>query len=291
MNNHQNSQHWPSESSLIGLLDDDSDVIRNALKSLFKQHVDKAQVFLNKVSKGNSLTAKHAKVLQESMGWTNGRETFLHFIRSQRYELESGWLLLDKTVFPSFDSAVTSLALDALADRARQLIVSPMDVRQQCYVINRVLFHENSFRGAGKDFENPDNSFIHKVVESKKGLPITLSLIYILVARRIGLELDPIGLPGRFMVGCFLEKVPFYIDVWAGGRFIELDDMNSYLGLSVDECSGSLLLPVTIAETLARGCRNLAHHYSIKGKHEEALMFRDFVTEFEKTLKSEPNAS
>ena len=46
------------------------------------------------------------------MGWTNGRETFLHFIRSQRYELESGWLLLDKTVFPSFDSAVTSLALD-----------------------------------------------------------------------------------------------------------------------------------------------------------------------------------
>ena len=81
-----------------------------------------------------------------------------------------------------------------------------MGIREYCTIINRVLFHEQGFRGAGKKFENPDNSIVHKVLKSKQGLPITLSLIYILVARRVGLDLEPIGLPGRFMVGCFSER-------------------------------------------------------------------------------------
>ena len=93
-----------------------------------------------------------------------------------------------------------------------------------------------------------------------------------------------------WMVGCFSERVPFYIDVWAGGRFIELEEMSSYLGLSSDECSGSVLLPVTIGETLARACRNLTHHYALRGEKKEAEMFQDFVVEFEKTLKIEPHA-
>jgi regulator of sirC expression with transglutaminase-like and TPR domain len=272
------------------LLDDESEVVKESLLKLFKKNPDNAQLFLCKVSKHNSLAAKHAKSIQEQLGWTDGREIFLQFIQSQRYELESGWFLLDKTVFPTMDASVVSLTLDSLADRARELMVPPMEIKNQCAIINRVLFHENSFRGAGKNFENPNNSFLHKVLETKTGLPITLSLIYILVARRLGLELEPIGLPGRFMVGCFSERVPFYIDVWAGGRFIELDEMSSYLGLSIDECSGSVLLPVTIGETLARACRNLAHHYALGGRKKEAEMFKDFVVEFEKTLKIEPHA-
>ena len=78
-----------------------------------------------------------------------------------------------------------------------------------CSVMNRVLFHEYGFRGAGKDFENPQNSFLHRVLERRKGLPITLSVIYILIARRLGFDLEPIGLPGRFMVGCFSDERPF----------------------------------------------------------------------------------
>ena len=283
-------ESWPNEEYLIRLLDDESEVVKEALLKLFKENSDNAQLFLCKVSKHNSLAGKHARAIQEKLGWTDGREIFLQFIQSQRYELESGWFLLDKTVFPTMDASVVSLTLDSLADRSRELMVPPMEVKHQCAIINRVLFHENSFRGAGKNFENPNNSFIHKVLETKTGLPITLSLIYILIARRLGLELEPIGLPGRFMVGCFSERVPFYIDVWAGGRFIELEEMSSYLGLSSDECSGSVLLPVTIGETLARACRNLAHHYALWGKKKEAEMFQDFVVEFEKTLKIEPHA-
>ena len=111
--------------------------------------------------------------------------------------METGWYLLDRVIYPNLDSSVSSLQLDELADRVRDLLTAHSDPKQICLTINRVLFHEYGFRGAGKDFENPQNSFLHQVLEKKKGLPITLSLIYILVARRAGFDLEPIGLPGR----------------------------------------------------------------------------------------------
>jgi len=71
-------------------------------------------------------------------------------------------------MYPTVDSVHSSLQLDKLADRVRELVAKPMDPRQMCLVINRVLFHEFGYRGAGKNFEDPDNSFLHCVLEQKK---------------------------------------------------------------------------------------------------------------------------
>ncbi|MEL0134431.1 MAG: transglutaminase-like domain-containing protein [Rhodobiaceae bacterium] len=175
--------------------------------------------------------------------------------------METGWFLLDRTIYPDFEASTYSFFLDRLADRCRELMLQPSSSRMSCEVINRVLFHEYGFRGARENFENPENSFIHRVLDRREGLPISLCAIYIMVARRIGFELEPIGTPGRFLVGCFAEHHPFYIDCWAGGRFIELDQMEDKLGILPDEESGSTLLPVTVAETLSRACRNLSQHH------------------------------
>ena len=282
---------WPSEEAILSLLDDESVIVCNAIVKLFEGFPKEGRIFLKKISHdSNGIVAKHAKELQIKLGWTDGKEDFLKFIRSKRYELETGWYLLDRTIDPAADSVRSSLQLDQLADRVRELIAKPIDPRQICMVINRVLFHECGYRGAGQNFEDPENSFLHLVLEKKRGLPITLSLIYLLVARRVGFELEPIGLPGRFMVGCFSGEIPFYIDVWAGGKMIDLEDMGSYLGISMEESSGSILLPVTVSEMLTRGCRNLLHHYKLKGKKEESEMFSSFVAEFEKIRSLETNA-
>lgn len=291
MNNQDHKTIWPGDEVIRTLLDDDSVVVRNSLLQLFLNFPEKGREFLAKTSsESKGIVSKYAKEIQGKLGWTDGKEDFLYFIRSRRYELETGWYLLDRTIYPNSDSAKTSLQLDELSDRVRDLLTTPMDPRQSCLVINRVLFHEFGFRGAGKNFEDPENSFLHLVLDNKRGLPITLSLIYILVARRVGFELEPIGLPGRFMVGCFAGEIPFYIDVWAGGKMIELEDMGGYLGISMEESSGSILLPVTVSEMLTRGCRNLAHHFSLKGKSKEAQMFGSFVSEFEKVRGLETNA-
>ena len=133
---------------------------------------------------------------------------FLDFIGSQRYELETGWFLLDRTVYPEFEPAEATLLMDKLSDRVRELITPPLGPRQTCSIINRVLFHEHGFRGAGKNFEDPENSFLHRVLERKQGLPITLSVLYLLIARRIGFELEPIGLLKRTLYGWMLQRRP-----------------------------------------------------------------------------------
>ena len=265
------------------LLDDESPLVRKALLAKLRDEPEEGRVFLRQIAaEDDPLLAGHARALVKSLGWVDGPGDFLSFIRSQRYELETGWFLLDRTVYPSFELSSATLFLDKLADRCRELLTLPMPARETCAVINRVLFHEYGFRGAGKDFENPENSFLHRVLERRKGLPITMSVLYLLVARRLSFDLEPIGLPNRFIVGCFDEERPFYLDPWAGGKIHDFDQMEGFLEEYSIENSGSALLPVTVADTLARGCRNLVHHYSLAQDRENARLFNTFVLEFER---------
>ncbi len=283
-----NEKKW---DQIRRLLDDESPAVRAALIGEFKRLPQQGVQFLEKVIlEPDHFLAKHAHSLLVELGWVDGVGGFLKFIRSLRYELESGWFLLDRTIFPTLDISSSTLFLDSLADRARELLIPPQSARETCSVLNRVLFHEFGFRAAGKDFSNPQNSFLHRVLERRRGLPITLSVVYLLVARRIGLELEPIGLPGRFMVGCFSEKKPFYIDPWSGGKFFEIEQMEEFLGDSSIENSGSLLLPVTVAETITRGCRNLVQQFAQSGEMENSGLFQKFVNEFDRVHQREANA-
>jgi hypothetical protein len=281
----------PCFQSIKILIDDETPVVRDAVVQQLKNFPDEGKVFLQEILDGRDpLLAKHAQEINKSLGWADVIGEFLEFIRSQRYELETGWFLLDRTVYPDFQASSATLFMDKLADRVRELVAPPLSPRQTCSVLNRVLFHEYGFRGSGKNFENPDNSFLHRVLDRRQGLPITLSVLYLLVARRIGLELDPIGLPGRFMVGCFAEERPFYIDAWSGGKILELEQMENFLEHSSIEDSGSALLPVTVAETLCRGCRNLVYHFQLSKNPEKSSLFDDFVKEFERVQRLASNA-
>ena len=281
----------PSWSSLKSLLDDESEVVREGIAKFLQTVPETGREFLLSLSQGeDSYLAKHAQNLIEKLGWIDGAGDFIRFIRSLRYELETGWFLLDRTVYTNFDTSTYSFFLDKLADRCRELLLQPSSPRMTCEVINRVLFHEYGFRGARENFENPDNSFLHRVLDRREGLPISLCAIYILTARRIGFELDPIGTPGRFMVGCFSERHPFYIDCWAGGRFMELEQMEDKLGVLPDDESGANLLPVTVAETLTRACRNLGRHFASDNDLPKARLFESFVDEFDKVHQEASNA-
>ena len=277
--------------SLKVLMDDESPLVRKAVLEQLKNQPVQGKQFLREILSGEDpLLARYAQEINRSLGWVDVIGDFLDFIGSQRYELETGWFLLDRTVYPEFEPAEATLLMDKLSDRVRELITPPLGPRQTCSIINRVLFHEHGFRGAGKNFEDPENSFLHRVLERKQGLPITLSVLYLLIARRIGFELEPIGLPGRFMVGCFKEDRPFYVDAWSGGKILELEQMENFLEHSSVEDSGSALLPVTVGETLSRGCRNLVHHFLLAKDSEKSNLFSGFVQEFERVQRLASNA-
>ncbi len=280
-------------SAILRLLDDESEVVRRSVRKELIRSPKAAEALLRKAADGaDESLALTARSLLEHLGWADGVKPFLAFIRSLKYELETGWLLLDRVAHPTLDVSGTLAFLDQLAERCGELLIPPHSARERCMIMNRVIFHEYGFQGALKDAVDPANSFLHKVVERRRGLPITLSVLYLLVARRMDFELEPIGLPGRFMVGCFADERPFYVDVWSGGSLREPGELNAFLKLekvSPEECSGALL-PVTVSETLVRACRNLFYQYYGAGEQEKAELYLSFIREFRDVLRREANA-
>jgi regulator of sirC expression with transglutaminase-like and TPR domain len=191
---------------------------------------------------------------------------FRAFIRSRHGELETGSLLLARTVSPRLDPAACRAQLDALAARCRELIVAPASAREQCRLINRVLFHEWGFHGNVEHYTDPRNSLLDQVLARRTGLPLSLSLVYLLVARRLGLELSPVGLPGHFLVGCFSDDRPFFIDPFDRGVFRDAAELFDLLRARHVAPKLSDLAPTPAREVLCRCCRNLVNHYAAAGE-------------------------
>ncbi len=275
------------KEALLKLLDDPSRVVREALRSRFAALGEAGQTVLEDArGTADRSTAEHAELLLREVFGDDSRERFRAFIRSFHYELETGYLLLGKTVYPHYSTAECCRFMDRAAARARQLILTPGTAWEACRVLNRVLFHELEFRGDAESFHDPRNSFLHLVLDRRRGLPITLSVIYLLVAGRCGIQVEPIGYPGRFMVGCFIDEEPFYIDPFEHGRFRSREDLAAMLEERGMAPEPAFFLPVTVGETLMRCCRNLIHNYQQTDERPLARLFSGFLHEFESAYRN-----
>ena len=270
------------KTALLNLLDDSSAIVRRELVQYFSQVGIPARDFLNHTAEGNNRhLAWHAREFLEELRFNDPNAEFRDFIQSLNYELETGALMIARTVRPDLNTGACCEALDHMANRCRELIIEPSSTRAKCRVINRIIYHEMGFHGNVEHYTDPRNSFIDQVLEHRRGIPISLCTIYLLVAQRLGLELEPIGLPGHFMIGCFLEERPFFIDAFDGGIFRSPEEIIVFLRTHNMTPDISDLVPTPVREVLCRSCRNLANHYEANGDHGRAMQFDGFVTEFE----------
>ncbi len=273
-------------AALLGLLDDSSQLVRKALLGYFISHGAPAVQFLQEAARGsNRILARHAAWYLEEIKFTDPVAEFRGFIRSLNYELETGIMLLSRTASPRLDAGACCAELDKIAARCRELVTPPATAREQCRVINRVLFHEWGFHGNVDNYTDPLNSLLDQVLERRKGIPLSLSTVYLLIAQRLGLELEPVGLPGHFVVGCFGEANPFFIDPFDRGIFLDSDEVFALLRANKIVPKTSDLMPTPVREVLCRSCRNLANHYKAAGDAENAKLFSSFVEEFDATYE------
>ena len=126
--------------------------------------------------------------------------------------------------------------------------------------LSQYLFEDAGFSGNQPDYYDADNSFLNRVLETGRGIPITLSLVYLEVGRRLGLNCYGVGLPGHFLVG--LAEPDLYLDAFNGGLLLSAADCRR----QVAEGFGSqvpwqeeFLAPCTNREILFRMLTNLKH--------------------------------
>ncbi|MBA61060.1 MAG: hypothetical protein CMJ76_01730 [Planctomycetaceae bacterium] len=134
--------------------------------------------------------------------------------------------------------------------------------------LHQVLFDDLGFHGDTNNYFNPRNSFLPHVLRSKQGLPITLTIIYKLVAERIGLQVDGINTPGHFLARLHVEDDSMIIDPFFRGNVLNAEEVADRIAMTTGQCD---VVPIdqlptaTNRQWIARVLANLIHIYSMQG--------------------------
>lgn len=145
---------------------------------------------------------------------------------------------------------------------------------------NRYLFEELEFHGNTDDYYNPGNSCLNRVLTARTGIPISLSVVYIELARRLNRPVLGIGLPGHFVVRYDDGEYITYIDSFHRGRLlgvIECIDLARAATKTELALDGSVLAPVGTRQIIARMINNLRGIYFSRRQHRKALQILDLL--------------
>lgn len=268
------------DKALLTLLGDSSPVVRAGVREEIVRMGEEGLELLRHVcvhAIGEPVAV--ARTWLRELGGPAADAALLDYIASQRYELLSGMMLIDRAGDPSTTYADYAL-LETIVDAATPALAGIQSHRGRCSALSACLFGSFGFVPATEDILDPSNSFLCRTLRRHRGTPLSLCAVYALVGARLGLSLEPISMPERFMLGCFEEDEPFFIDCFQGGRHLSAHDVFTFLRAHGHDASPTYLMPSPVGEVLCRVCRNLVNQYRHEGDPVATERFRSFVSAF-----------
>jgi regulator of sirC expression with transglutaminase-like and TPR domain len=212
-------------------------------------------------------------------------QAFAALVRSdiddERVDLLRAALTFARVEDPQLDIERYVRHVDQLGVRVAEKVQDPDDPPQIIAALNGVLFQEEMFRGNTVDYYNPRNSFLHDVLDRRLGIPITLALVYMEVARRVRLQLFGVGMPGHFLLKHYdVDGHSILIDAFERGSIVSEEDCRQKLD-SIYSGQVSLqpefLLPVTRRQMLTRMLNNLRSVYLSQRDFRRAVQIVDLI--------------
>jgi regulator of sirC expression with transglutaminase-like and TPR domain len=182
--------------------------------------------------------------------------------QGEDFDLEQGALLLARTQYPDINIEGYSALLDHLAGELRERLDLSGDPVQILGGMAAYLFAEQKFAGDETNPHDPDNSYLNRVLDRRKGNHISLSVVYLLLARRLRLPVAGIGLPGYFVCRYQSSRHEIYIDPFRKGRVLAKADCVKYVVQLQHRFDESCLAPVSARRILLRICANLHQIYT-----------------------------
>lgn len=276
--------------AIVNLLDDtDEEVVRAAEARLFAEGPDVVPLLEN--------------------CWTDNKDPFIAFrietiIRSiQQQQLEadftiwrdtggadllSACLLVNRIHYPGLNPDMVFKYLDKVRLDAWMAMYSAGNPLDKIQLLNHILFERHGFSGNTTNYHVPDNSFIHRVIETRKGNPISLCNLYSVIAQRLGMPVFGVNLPQHFVLAWCEEQSPqaqvpynsppaldrkdygrvlFYINPFSKGQVFMKKNIDDFLQAIKVEARAEFYEPCDNQEILRRMLRNL--HYAYAEIHNE----------------------
>ncbi len=191
-------------------------------------------------------------------------------------------LIIAQHEYPQLDIPGYLQQLDQLADRLRARIPADAGKPHVISMLNHFLFRELGYAGNFDNYYDPRNSFLNEVIDRRTGIPITLSILYIEVARRVGVTLQGVSFPGHFLAKCVTDQGVIVLDPFNKGISLSEADLRDRLkqagGLDdFDTPLAALLRPATPQEILIRLARNLKAIYVESSDWEKAIGMSNLI--------------
>jgi regulator of sirC expression with transglutaminase-like and TPR domain len=194
----------------------------------------------------------------------------------EEFDLEEGALLLAQTRYPAINPEGYTAVLDSYAHELKLRLSFTSETKQSLAVINHYLFEELGFAGNEENYYDPESSYLNRVLDRRKGNPINLCLLYILLARRLRLPIAGIGLPGHFICRYQSSEAEIYLDTFNRGKFLSKADCVHYLQQGNYSVRDDYLAPVSPRRLLLRICGNLHQIYEHLELADEATRLQRY---------------
>jgi regulator of sirC expression with transglutaminase-like and TPR domain len=206
------------------------------------------------------------------------KERILNWYKSEDQDLLTGMWLVATYQYPDLELIKLKQDLEQIYYETWLEFKPDLYPFDEIKVINSVLFNKLKFGANTKNFHSPGNSMINIVLESKKGNPITLCVIYMMVAQKLKLPVYGVNLPNLFVLTYKDERqAPFYINAFNRGLIFSKQDIENYISELHLAPQDSFFEPCSSLEIIRRVFRNLIMSFDKMGEHAKAEEVKELL--------------
>lgn len=279
--------------ALISLLDDPDEFIYNDVKSKLMELGEESIPFLEEHWESHPMNVESQSRIEDliqKIQFENTKNELEKWISKDSPDLLRGALLINQFQYPDLDVKPVLETLERIK-RDIWLELNPnLTSFETIKVINKILFEEYGFKGNKTNYHAPHGSFLSNVIENKKGNPLSLSIVYLLVTQDMGLPIYGVNLPSHFVL-CYLdeqmtnihltemesEDVLIYINPFSKGTMFDKREIDSFLFQLNLPQKEEFYSPCTNKDIIKRMVNNLIFSYEKLGYADKAEVMKEIL--------------
>jgi regulator of sirC expression with transglutaminase-like and TPR domain len=275
--------------ALISLLDDPDelifDQIRLKIESMGEEIIPVLEDAWEHQAYGILFQSRVENIIH-NIQFDNVKADLGKWAATEEKDLLDGMLALAKYQYPEIDDDEIRALINKIEKDIWLEFHDGLTALEKLKVFNHIMFDVHGFEGNKKHYHSTDNSFINRVLESKKGNPISLAVLYLILAERLDLPVYGVNLPRHFILawGDLMDfslgdsdepKILFYINPFSGGSVFGKRDIDAFLKELKLKPNPIFFLPCSNYDIMVRSMNNLIHSYEQDGQGHKAEEIRE----------------
>lgn len=265
--------------SLVTLLDDEDVGVYVTVRERLLSYKDDALQYIPEAEEASGLAAARFQEVRDLILRSSIKEQLRTAKRTAAgdIDLEDGIFILARYRYPAIEPAFYTDQLNQLAAELKEKLSSITDETEIFRRTIAFFVEEKGFIGNREDYFSEENHYVNRVLDTRIGIPITLSAVYLLVGKRINLPIQGIGLPGHFILRFSFGNTHVYFDPFNGGKVLtptECAELVKNLGFNFND---EYLVPVSNKQILERILRNIILLLEKRQEKERIETVRQFI--------------